>query len=249
MRRRINRRLATVIAASLLLSPCASALVVTCTNCGTEFTQLANNVQLVDQLARQVELVQNALLRYENKLLHTKGLDDQLFGEALAELRKVMGALGQAQSLSVTSTSLDADFRNKFKDYEAYVKDQLGVDGLADKYQQWSEDTNSSVLTSLKAAREQTQQLEGSEETLFQGLEQLATTAEGRMQALQVANQIALAGARQTQKLRQLLTIHLQLQANFIQTQMDREASQGAALNTFVTTGRETVKTGDGKWF
>jgi P-type conjugative transfer protein TrbJ len=249
MPRRIDRLLAALLAASLLFSPCASALVVTCTNCGTEFTQLANNVQLVDQLARQVELVQNALLRYENMLLNTKGLDDQQFGDALAELRKVMGALDQAQSLSVTSASLDADFRNKFKDYEAYVKDRLGVDGLAGKYQQWSEDTNSSVLTSLKATREQTQQIEGSEATLFQGLEQLATTAEGRMQALQVANQIALAGARQTQKLRQLLTIHLQLQANFIQTQMDREASQGAALNKFVTTGRETVKTGDGKGF
>jgi P-type conjugative transfer protein TrbJ len=249
MRRRIDRLLAVLIAALLLFPRSASALVVTCTNCGTEFTQLANNVQLVDQLARQVELVQNALLRYENMLLNTKGLDDQLFGDALADLRKVMAALGQARSLSVTSASLDADFRNKFKDYAAYVKDQLGVDGLADKYQQWSEDTNSSVLTSLKAAREQSQQIEGSEATLLQGLEQLATTAEGRMQALQVANQIALAGARQTQKLRQLLTIHLQLQANFIQTQTDREASQGAALNKFVTTGRETVKTGDGKGF
>ena len=227
----------------------ALAVVMTCINCGTELTQLANNLQLAEQLAKQVELAQTALKSYDDMLTNTKGLNKQSFGDALADLRKVTAVLGQAKSLSVTATDLDARFGEKFKTYDAYVKAQLGSDNLADKYRQWSEDTNSSVLTTLQAGRQQAEQIEGSEESLFAGMEGLGKTAEGRMQALQLANQIALAAARQTQKLRQLMLIQLQLQANAIQTEMDRRASQDAALDRFVKTGSDSVKTGDGKGY
>jgi hypothetical protein len=45
------------------------------------------------------------------------------------------------------------------------------------------------------------------------------------------------------------MLVQLQLQGQFIQAQMDREAAQGAALKNFVTTGRDTVRTGDGKGY
>jgi P-type conjugative transfer protein TrbJ len=248
MLRSLGLIIGLVLAIALPLHP-AFAVVMTCTNCGTELTQLANNLQLAEQLAKQVELLQTALKSYEDMLTNTKGLDKQSFGDVLSDLRKVTAALDQAKSLSVTSADLDTRFAEKFKSYEAYVKAQLGSEALADKYRQWSEDTNSSVLTTLQAGRQQAGQIEGSEESLFAGLEGLAKTAEGRMQALQLANQIALAAARQTQKLRQLMLIQIQLQANAIQTEMDRRASQDAALDRFVKTGRDQVKTGDGKGY
>jgi P-type conjugative transfer protein TrbJ len=230
-------------------SPPATAQVVTCANCGTEFTQLANNLQLADQLARQVELVQQAIRRHETMLLNTTGLGKQLFGDPLAELGQVTALLDQARSLSVTSVGLDGQFAEKYKDYEAYLADKLDTQALGAKYQQWSEDTNSSVLTTLKAANLQVRQIEGDEAALFTALEGMSETAEGRMQAIQVANQIALAAARQTQKLRQLMLMQLQLQANFIQIEADRQAAEEAAYRNFVTSGRDAIRTGDGKGF
>jgi P-type conjugative transfer protein TrbJ len=230
-------------------SPPATALVVTCTNCGTEFTQLANNLQLADQLARQVELVQQAIRRHETMALNTTGFEAQAFGNPLAELRQVTALLDQTRSLSVTSADLDGQFAEKYQDYDAYLADKLDTQALGAKYQQWSKDTNSSVLTTLKAANIQARQIEGDEASLFTELEGLSDTAEGRMQAIQVANQIALAAARQTQKLRQLMMMQLQLQANFIQTQMDRQAAEEAAYRNFVTSGRDAIKAGDGKGF
>jgi P-type conjugative transfer protein TrbJ len=227
----------------------ASALIVTCATCGTEWTQLANNLQLADQLARQVELVRQALKRYENMLVNTQRLDDQLFGDAAADLRKLTALFDEAKSLSITAANLDAQFAEKFKDYQTYLKEKLGVAGLGAKYRQWSEDTNSSVLTALKAAKLHSDQMTGSETALFSGLEGMAGTAEGRMQALQVANQIALAAARQTQKLRQLMLTQLQLQANHIQTQMDRQMAKDAALDSFVRSGADRIDTRDGKGF
>jgi len=157
--------------------------VVTCTNCGTEWTQLANNLQLADQLARQVELVQQSIKQNENLLLNTKGLDQFQFGNALAELKQVSGVLAQAKALSFASAGFEAKFAQKYKDYSAYLRDQMDVEALGQKYQQWSEDTNSSVLTTLKAAGLHSSQIEGSEDALFKQLESMATTAEGRMQA------------------------------------------------------------------
>ncbi len=227
----------------------ATALVVTCVNCGTELTQLANNLQLADQLARQVQLVEEVIKRYQTMVLNTTSLDQFHFGNALGEIRQVTALLDQAKSLSITSADLDGKFAAKYKDYDAYLRDKLDPQGLAGKYQQWSEDTSSSVLTTLKAARLQVGQIEGDEANLFAELERLSTTAEGRMQALQVGNQIALATARQTQKLRLIILTQLQLQANFIQTQTDRQAAEGAAYHTFVTTGRDAIKTGDAKGY
>ena len=232
-----------------LMAKPVAAQVVTCANCGTELTQLANNLQLADQLARQVELVQSAIKRYENMVLNTKGLEAFRFGNSSSEIRQVTALLDQAKSLSITSTDLDGKFAAKYKDYSAYVRDKLDPQTLDAKYRQWSEDTNSSVLTTLKAANLQVSQIEGDEASDLAELESLATTAQGRMQALQVANQIALAAARQTQKLRLLILTQLQLQANFIQTQTDRQTTEGAAYRNFINSGRDAIKTGDGKGY
>ena len=219
--------------------------VVTCTNCGTEWTQLANNLQLADQLARQVELVQQSIKQNENLLLNTKGLDQFQFGNALAELKQVSGVLAQAKALSFTSAGFEAKFADKYKDYSAYLRDQMDVEALGSKYQQWSEDTNSSVLTTLKAAGLHSSQIEGSEDALFKQLESMATSAEGRMQALQVGNQIALTAARQTQKLRQIMLTQIWLQATYIQTQSDGQVAKDAAWRNF--NKRQDVNTGNGK--
>jgi P-type conjugative transfer protein TrbJ len=241
----LNRRMLAAGIAALFSAPTAQAQTVFCTNCGTELTQLANNVQLVDQLARQVELVREAIQQSQNMLLNTAGLDNQAWGETIAEIRLLNALLGQAKSLSFTGAGLGAQFARKYRDYNAYVAQELGEEGLAAKYQQWSEDTNSSVLTTLKAAGLSAGQIEGEEDAYLKSLEDRATTAEGRMQAIQVGSQIAMAGVRQTQKLRQILLMQTQLLANAIQRQSDRETAEAAALRRFGRT--QALPAGNGR--
>jgi type IV secretion system protein TrbJ len=104
---------------------------------------------------------------------------------------------------------------------------------LVPRLQQWSEDTNDSVLTTLKAAGLSARQIEGEEDSYLRGLERLAETAEGRMQAIQVGNQIAMAAVRQTQKLRQTMLLQVQLLANFVQQQGDRQTTEVAKWTNF----------------
>lgn len=219
---------AAVIASVVVFTPQRAEAVY-----ATEFTQLANNFELVKQLEQQMALVQQAIRQYQNLLTNTNPLGNQTWGNALAEMRKLNSLLGQAKSLSFTAGNLDGQFAQKYGDYGSYVSSQIGDAELMRKYQQWSEDTNSSVLTTLKAAGLETEQIEGAEDSYLRHLQQLSETSEGRMQALQISNQIAIQLARQMQKLRQLMLVQMQLQANFIQQQIDREAAQSAAWRNF----------------
>jgi type IV secretion system protein TrbJ len=226
---------AMILLSTILLfaAPASRAQAVVCTNCATEFTQLANNLQLVDQLARQVELVRESVQQTANLALNTRPLDGQAWGNTLAEIRRLNSLLAQAKSLSFASADLDARFSEKYKDYNGYVRDQTGEEALAGKLQQWSEDTNASVLTTLKAAGLSSTQIEGEEDDHLRSLERLAETAEGRMQAIQVGNQIAMAAVRQTQKVRQTMLLQVQLLANFVQQQGDRQTAEAARWENF----------------
>jgi type IV secretion system protein TrbJ len=222
-------RVLAVTAVLTLALPMPRAQTVFCTNCSTELTQLANNIQLVDQLARQVELVREAIAQTTNLTLNTQTLERQEWSGAVTEIRKLNDLLSQAKSLSFTASDLDAQFARKYSDYNAYVAQQPNAETLGTRLQQWSEDTNDSVLTTLKAAGLSARQIEGEEDSYLRSLERLAETAEGRMQAIQVGNQIAMASARQTQKLRYIMLIQVQLLAGFVQRQSDREATEAAA--------------------
>jgi len=231
-----NRSRAFAVALAGLLAmaaPMGWAQAIICTNCATEITQLLNNIQLVDQLARQIQLVQQAFQQTANLELNTQELGKQSWGNTIAEIKKLNDLLAQAKSLSIVSSNLDASFAEKYKDFNSYVSGQIGEEAVTKKYQQWSEDTNSSVLTALKAAQLSNSQIEADEDNQLRQLEGLADTAEGRMQAIQVGSQIAMAGVRQTQKLRQIMLLQVQLVGDHIKRQNDRETVEAARWENF----------------
>jgi P-type conjugative transfer protein TrbJ len=240
-----NASLACLVAIGFALGTPQDAKAIYCSNCGTEWTQLANNLQLVKQLEQQVLQVQNTIKQYENMLLNSLPLKKQEWGKAMADIKKLNALFKQAKSLSFASQNLDVLFAKKYGDYKSYLQQNLGDEDLSAKYQQWSEDTNDSVLTTLKAAKLQADQMEGEEDRYLRQLEEKAESAEGRMQALQVGNQAAIHLSRQIQKLRQLILLQLQLQAKYIQMRMDREVAQQAAWKKF--TKKPDISINNGK--
>jgi P-type conjugative transfer protein TrbJ len=225
---------AAALVLALLLRP-ALAQTVYCVNCGSEFTQLANYAQLINQLAKQAGILQTNINQYQVMTLNSTPLTQQQWGSAANDIRATNTVLSQAQSLSYLLGTLDAAFAKKYSNYNTYVSGTaLNSQTMAAKYQQWSADTNSSVATTLKAAGTQSAQITGAEDQLLQSLQSQATGANGQLQALQVANEVSVQTVRQLQKLRQLVLMDTQLKANFIQTQSDKEAAQQAAWKQFV---------------
>jgi P-type conjugative transfer protein TrbJ len=241
--RRHAAPIAVAVVAGLAAPQPAAAIY--CSNCGTEWTQIANNLELVAQLEQQVAMVQQQINQYRLLLTNTNPLNSHVWSNAIGEIRQLTNILDRAKSLSFTTGNLAGQFAKKYGDYKGYVAQKIGDQALNAKFRQWSEDMNSAVLTSLEAAGLQQQQIEGAEDNYLRHLEGEATTAEGQMQALQVGNQVAIALARQMQKLRTLIATTMQLQANYMQMRMDREAAQGAAWRNF--TKKPAISTRDGE--
>jgi P-type conjugative transfer protein TrbJ len=101
------------------------------------------------------------------------------------------------------------------------------------------------IFATLRAAGLQGRQLEN-EQVLLDRLRAMARSSEGRMQALQVANQIAEQQVQQIMKLRQLMLADLQSKEVFQAAQIQRQASEEAASEQFFTFGG---RSGDGRGY
>ena len=107
-----------------------------CVNCGEEITQWMNYLQLVAQLEKQASTLQLTIkntTQLPNFQLGTG--TGASAGAGLSDIRALIAILAQAKSLSYSSSNLDAQFSQKFKDYNGYANsgakldDQVGASG------------------------------------------------------------------------------------------------------------------------
>ena len=78
---------------------------------------------------------------------------------------------------------------------------------------------------------------------MMQQLQVMAGTAEGRMQALQIGNMMAGQNVQQLQELRQLMMMQLQMQADYVAMQQDKEAASEATRTNLYTNWKYTPDT------
>jgi len=240
------RTLAPVLLTLLSATPetPASAQVVYCTNCSSELTQLQNYLQLVTTLAKQAALLEQAITQTGLMVQNATPLSKPSYGNGQADLLALQNLVAQTNALSYASANLDAAVNARFQTYQAYAASPPTSTGFAAKYQQWSQDMEASVLTTLKAAQSQATTINGSEQLTVSQLKVQSSNAQGHLQALQTGNAIGLEAIEQVQKLRQLLLTDLQLKANAAGASADKDAAQQAAWQAFVA--KPTVGLGQG---
>ena len=190
---------------------CQGIGTVYCTNCGTEWTQLANKAMMVQQLVNQAQQVEAEVSQLQNMLLNTQTVPGQVWGTAVQDFNRL--ARSAAKSVAgIYGGNLDQQFTKKYGTYTSYLSGKLTVNDWKSKYTQWSKEASDNALYTLKGLGLQAAQMKD-EQALMQQLQGLAGSAEGRMQALQVANMMAAQNVEQIQKLRQLMMMQLQMQA------------------------------------
>jgi P-type conjugative transfer protein TrbJ len=140
--------------------------------------------------------------------------------------------MGRSRSLAFSAGNLDGQFANRYGTYDAYLNKKMGSGDWQNKYAQWSKEGADNALYTLKSLGLQASQLQ-SDQALQQRLQAMASSAQGRMEALQVANMMAAQNADQLMKLRELMMIQLQMQANFMAQLQDKQAAQEAARQNY----------------
>lgn len=239
MNRRLSRRAAMLTAAAAFLPGARPAQAGIVGGFATEWTQLANNLQLITTYIRQGEELRQKILMVIDMAKNTAELPFQVFGPIMAEIGQLAGIVQSGRSLAYSMANLDAEFRNRFRGW-GYNARAWFTD-----YKNWSQTSLDTTLGTLRAAGLQGQQMQ-SEEAVLRQLRGMANSSDGRMKAIQVANQIAEQQVQQLMKLRQLILADLQSKQAFQAAQIQREASSEAATERFFRFNR---RTGDGRGF
>lgn len=194
----------------------------------TEPTQIMNNIELVginisellevyqqlEQLAHEVQMIENQL----KNLLQLA--DDPL--ALINSLKQLSDVVQRGQVLSYVARNIDEQYANMYPGYSVYISQDLSTSALKQKYKSWSQHNLDNIKAALKACNIQEDTILNEEERL-ETIVELSKNAEGRLQALQAGNLIAGEQVRSIQRLRQLVMVNSQLQANFQAKEQDKE--------------------------
>jgi type IV secretion system protein TrbJ len=224
------------------------------TGAATEWTQLANNAQLVDlmkssgiqvdnqltQIGQLAEQIQNQLKIYENMLQNTVRLPSHVWGEVERDLNQLRSIVARGQSISFSMGNADDVLQQRFERY-ADLKTNLPDNAtFSSTYQSWSDTNRDTIASSLKAASLTADQFD-SEEGTMSSLRSMSETADGQMKALQVGHEIAAQQVAQMQKLRGLVSQQMTMMGTWLQTeQTDKDLAQARREKFFSATAPST---------
>lgn len=199
----------------------------------SEATQWLNHGELVNQYLRQGEHLAEALKQTADMVRNSQRFTAQAFGPITNDINELSQIVQGGRALAYSLGNLDATFHNRFPGYsynaKAYYTD----------YRDWSQTSLDTTRSTMRAAGLQSDQLQN-EQTLLAALRTMSVTADGRMQALQVANQIAEQQVEQLMKLRALMLVDLQSKQAFQAQQIQKDAAAEAATEQFFKYSRQS---------
>jgi P-type conjugative transfer protein TrbJ len=168
------------------------------------------------ELANQYKQIQ-----YELSNLKNYDGNQMQWSHAQSLLQQLGSTTERGNALSYNMQNLDMAFKQKFPGYAP-------SQNYNEAYQGWSSTTMDTLRNTLLTAGMQANAFDDEQNTLDQ-LKSLSTTAEGRMQAVQVGNMIASEQVGQMQKLRQLVISQTNAQNTYMAYRVQREQAQEVA--------------------
>lgn len=244
MTRSLIALLATLVALTIGPSVRAGAIVG-----ATEFTQIANMIQLLLSYVEQAQQTVTQINQYQAMLRNLQQMTPSSLLNQQAQLlwqdqnmTRTFGNLRQlvvnGQTLSYSLSNLDGNFRKANPGYKNYGN---GF-SYSQAYANWSDTTlgavkNAIALTSAHADNFAT------EDGMMRELQNKSQTASGQLESLQSGQQISMAMVGQMQKLRQLQMAQMDAQNAFMAGQQNQADAGDAALRQFLTPDTKRVRT------
>ncbi|MES5047134.1 P-type conjugative transfer protein TrbJ [Rhizobium nepotum] len=251
------RLIVGVLAGGAWLAATSAAWAGSATGAATEWTQLANNAQLIDllkssgiqvdnqmtQITQLGEQIRNQLNIYRNMLQNTAQLPDHIWGQVEDDLDRLRDIISRGQSISFSMANADDVLQQRFQSYAELRTSLPNAESFSSSYQSWS-DTNRDTIASTLRSASLTADLFDSEESTMNSLRGMSQSADGQMKALQVGHQIAAQQIAQMQKLRGLVSQQMTMMGAWLQAeQTDKDLAQ-ARREKFFNADVRTVPEG-----
>lgn len=206
-------------------------------NIMTALESVAQTAKQIEQYSKQVEQYQLQMQQYENMLQNTAAPVTQIWDQAQSTMNSLRGTIDTLSYYKQQLGSIDA-YLGKFQDVSYYKNSPCFSGGSCDdatrsmllsnqqKYQSESQKKANDAL--FKGLDKQQDAMETDARTL-QRLQSAAQGANGQMQALGYANQLASSQANQLLQIRGLLIAQQNATTTRMQAQADDEAMRAAA--------------------
>jgi len=204
---------------------------VTCVNCSTVLTQAIEYAKQLQQYETQLQQYSAQLRQYANMVQNTATVPSQIYSSAMADMQQVRGIMTTGSQLSFTNPGASMGTFSSFLSGATSMPNNLTAQ--AAQYAAWSNQAKDGITAAMNALGAQNGQLTSDNNTMTQ-LQTQAASATGQMQAIQNSSEIAAQGVRETEKLRQLMMLQIQLQANQQSIQAQQQAQDQAKWQNFI---------------
>ena len=186
------------------------------------------------QYAKQIEQYALQLKQWKDQVQNTLNIPNQIWSAIESDLIGVMQVVQRGQALAFSMANIGEQFQIRFPGFKPTR------DFIAD-YRVWSQTMRDTISGTLEAANLQSQQF-ATEEQVLEKLRSMSQTNEGRLQALQTGNQIAVEVAAQIQKLRALTMAQIQAQTVYMGKQEQEQDTMKATIHELLE--RDDIRKG-----
>ncbi len=232
-----------LLTSTLSFQPAQAGIPVLCENCSDRFlqamqfdTQGQQYAKDIEQLIESVKRYQNMMLRYENMLRNTANLPMHLKENIILQAKYAVQDLKNLKAYNADIQALQTIFSNAFPGYEAIEDlivngEPVSLDEAIAQHNQrnktWSDATDQLLEQGFSMSGSQLNGLIDSGQ-FDSHMQDLLSTKEGRMQAIEAGNQIQAMNVQEMRSLRALLATHIQAQNTYMATQQAKEQEQTA---------------------
>ena len=254
----LRRSLLRNVVVGLMLAVSPSAVHAgAATGGATEWTQLLNNAQLLEQsgqgvqslaneaqqIAHQVTQIQNQLDQYRTMLQNLEKLPDNIWGQAQQDLNRLRQLTQQGDGIAFSMGSLDDVLKQRFPSFKDFASGVKGGEDYTQQYENWSQTNRDTIGGTLAQAGLTAQQFDTEQNTMRQ-LQQQSQSAVGQMQALQVGHSIASQQVDQMQKLRGLIAQQSTMMGTWYQSEQAAKDLAQQRRDTFFDSNKPSTSGG-----
>ena len=223
----------------------------------TEWTQLANNTELISlvgksaeqvnnqitQISQLAEQIQNQLKIYQNMLQNTAQLPNHIWGQVESDLQNLQNVVNQGQGVAFSMGNTDDVLKQRFQSFSEMKSNLPDGASFSSTYQNWSNTNRDTIAGTLKAANLTAEQF-SSEESTMSSLRAMSESSDGQMKALQVGHQIAAQQVAQMQKLRGLVSQQMTMMGTWFQSEQAQKDLAQARREQFFGGTEQDIRGG-----
>jgi P-type conjugative transfer protein TrbJ len=204
----------------------------------TEMTQLANNAELVEQVAQLAEQINNQITMIQDMIYNTLTVPDQLFRNVKGIYSKVKGIIDKTQGLAYNLANLDDELKRRFKSYSD-LSSLSRVSDFSSEYKNIVGTQMETVRSTMEAIGVAFDELVNDDASALEELQSKASTAKGRNELIQATNQLLGFMATDAMKLRHLQMMQAQMAGTAYEAERARGDLSNRRLEEFFKRGNE----------